>query len=128
VLLVVAWADGPTRPLASAARLHVEPLAVGFSPEQEEMIAVLREQTTPEARILWDETTDHRPGWNWSALLPLLTDRAYLGGLDHDAGMEYSFCEMRDGKLNGRGLDDWTDADLTRHCWWYNVGWVVCRS
>jgi hypothetical protein len=128
VLLVVAWADGPTRPLASAARLRVEPLAVGFSPEQEQMIAVLREQTTPEARILWDETTDHRPGWNWSALLPLLTDRAYLGGLDHDSGIDHSFCGMRDGMLNGRPLVNWTDAELAAFCRWYNVGWVVCRS
>ncbi|HJZ59492.1 MAG TPA: hypothetical protein VKE74_31400 [Gemmataceae bacterium] len=127
-LLIVGWVDGPGRPLATAAQLDVEPLAVGFSSEQEVMIAVLREQTTADARILWDETTDHRPGWNWSALLPLLTDRAYLGGLDHDAGIDHSFCGMRDGMLNGRPLATWTDAELAAFSRWYNVGWVVCRS
>lgn len=127
-MLFTAWCDGPERPISRAASLRTEPLAVGFSSEQEQLIAALREQTTPDARILWDETTDHRPGWNWTALLPTLTERAYLGGLDHDAGMGFSFCEMRDGKLNGRNLGDCTDADLARYCWWYNVGWVVCRS
>lgn len=127
-LLVAGWCDGPERPIARAASLRTEPLALGFSSEQDELIAALKEHTTPDARILWDETTDHRSGWNWTALLPTLTGRAYLGGLDHDAGMEYSFCEMRDGKLNGRWLGNWTDAELAHYCWWYNVGWVVCRS
>jgi hypothetical protein len=127
-LLIVGWADGPGRPIASAARLNVSPLVVGFSPEQDAMIAALREHTSADARILWDETTEHRPGWNWPALLPLLTDRAYLGGLDHDSGVEHSFCGMKDGMLTGRPLFAWTDAELTAFCRWYNVGWVVCRS
>lgn len=127
-LLVVGWMDGPGRPLARLARLHTRPLVVGFAPDQQQVIAAIREYTTPQARILWDDTTDHRPGWNWPALLPLLTDRAYLGGLDHDAGVEHSYCELMDGKLNGRPLADWTDAELSAFCRWYNVGWVVCRS
>ena len=127
-LVVVGWADGTERPLARALQLETEPLLVGLSDEQKQVIAAIRQHTTPEARILWDETTDHRAGWNWTALLPVFTDRAYLGGLDHDAGMEYSFCGLRDGNLNGRNLTDWNDADLERFCWWYNVGWVVCRS
>ncbi|HEY3787208.1 MAG TPA: hypothetical protein VGL71_00080 [Urbifossiella sp.] len=127
-LTLAAWTENPDRPLIRGWKLHTQPLVLGLSSEQEEMIKALTLRTSQEARILWDETTDHRPGWNWTSLLPLLTDRSYLGGLDHEACMEYSFCEMRDGKLNGRGLNDWTDAELARHCWWYNVGWVVCRS
>jgi hypothetical protein len=127
-LLVAGWADGPTRPVAAAARLRTEPLLSGLSTDQQQVLAAVTEHTTAEARILWDETTDQRPGWNWTALLPVLTDRAYLGGLDHDAGMEYSFCGLRDGKLTGRPLGEWTDADLGKFCHWYNVGWVVCRS
>jgi hypothetical protein len=127
-LLVVGLADGPARPLATAARLHTDPLLVGFSADQLELIAAVKAHTTPEARILWDDTTDHRPGWNWSALLPGLTGRAFLGGLDDDAGIEHSFCGLRYGKLNGRPLGEWSDADLATFCHWYNVGWVVCRS
>lgn len=127
-MLVVGWVDGPDRPIAAAIRLRTEPFVLGLSADQEAVVAALREQTTADARILWDETTDHRPGWNWPALLPVLTDRAYLGGLDHDAGIDHAFCGMRDGRLNGRLVADWTDADLATFCRWYNVGWVVCRS
>jgi hypothetical protein len=127
-LLLFGWADGPDRPLAARLRLHNEPLLIGLSTDQQEVVTALSEHTTAEARILWDETTDHRPGWNWTALLPVFTGRAYLGGLDPDAGMEFSFCGLRDGKLNGRPLGTWTDPDLEKFCRWYNVGWVVCRS
>jgi hypothetical protein len=128
LLVLVGWADGPGRPLAAATRLRVEPLRVGFSTEQEQLIDAVLTHTTPDARILWDDTTDLRPGWNWSALLPVLTGRAYLGGLDHEAGVEHAFCGMGGGLLNGRPLRDWTDPELAEFCRWYNVGWVVCRS
>ena len=126
--LLVGWVDGPSRPLATAARLHTDPLVVGLGTDQRELIEAVVAHTNTEARILWDETTDHRPGWNWTALLPRLTGRMFLGGLDHDAGIEHAFCGLRDGRLNGRPLGEWTDVDLTTFCHWYNVGWVVCRS
>jgi hypothetical protein len=128
-LLVVAWADGSRRPLAAALGVSTQPMVVGFSAEQRDLIAALKQHTTNDARILWDETTgDQRGAWNWSALLPVATDRSYLGGLDPDAGMEHSYCGMRDRQLTGRGLGEWSDADLTAFCRWYNVGWVVARS
>lgn len=127
-LLLTGWADGPGRPLARAAGVAAAPLRLGLTADQDDIVTAVREHTTPEARILWDETPDGRPGWNWTALLPVLTDRAYLGGLDPDAGMEYSYCGLRDGKLTGRTLADWTDAELARFADWYNVGWVVCRT
>ncbi|MBX9624256.1 MAG: hypothetical protein K2X82_10650, partial [Gemmataceae bacterium] len=127
-LVVVGWADGPGRPLAGAVGLRTDPLAVGLSAEQRDLLAAIDAHTTAEARVLWDETADRRPGWNWSALLPVLTGRSYLGGLDPDAEVEFSFCGLRDGRLNGRPLGEWTDPELAEFCRWYNVGWVVCRS
>jgi hypothetical protein len=127
-LLVAGWADGRTRPLARAAGVAAEPLLVGFTEEQQALIAALKEHTTPEARVLWDEITDNRPGWNWSALLPMLTGRAFLGGLDPESGVEHSYCAMCSRQLTGRSLADWSDADLEVFCRWYNVGWVVARS
>jgi hypothetical protein len=127
-LLFAAWADGRTRPLARAAHVAVEPLLIGFTEDQHALIAVLRDQTTPEARILWDEIIDSRPGWNWSALLPTLTNRAFLGGLDPDSGVEHSYCALCSRQLTGRVLADWSDGDLEVFCRWYNVGWVVARS
>jgi hypothetical protein len=128
VLLFIGWLDGPNRPLARASGLAADPLLVGFSAGQRDLLAVLKRHTTPDARILWDETTDQRPGWNWTALLPLLTDRAFLGGLDPEAGLEHSYCAMCSRQLTGRNLVDWGDADLDAFCRWYNVGWVVARS
>ena len=54
---------------------------IGFSSEQKQLLAVIEEHTTPDARVLWDDA-EPRSGWNWSALLPVYTNRAYLGGLD----------------------------------------------
>jgi hypothetical protein len=127
-LVVVGWVDGPSRPMARAMGVHAEPLLIGFTAEQCDLIAVLNQHTTPEARILWDETPGDGSGWNWSALLPLLTERSYLGGLDPEAGVAHSYCALCSRQLNGRNLTDWSDDDLAVFCRWYNVGWVVARS
>ena len=127
-LLFAGWADGRSRPLARAAQVAAEPLLIGFSVEEQNLITLLKQRTTPEARILWDETTGDRPGWNWSALLPLLTERSFLGGLDPESGVEHSYCALCSRQLTGRMLNDWSDADLEAFCRWYNVGWVVARS
>lgn len=127
-LLVLGWADGPTRSVGRALRITPEPLLIGFTPEQRDLIAVLQQRSTPEARILWDETPGDGRGWNWSALLPLVTERAYLGGLDPEAGLAHSYCAMCSRELTGRNLTEWSDDELAAFCRWYNVGWVVARS
>ncbi len=126
-LLAVGWADGPGAPLADAAGIHTTPFVLGFTPQQRRLLDAINEHTTPGARILWDDA-EQRPGWNWPALLPLYTGRAYLGGLDTYAEIEHGHCALSDQRLNGRLLADWTDAELTAYCRWYNVGWVVCRG
>ena len=127
-LLVAGWADGRGRPLARIANVVNEPLIIGFSDDQLALMADLRRYTTSDARILRDETPGDRTAWNWSALLPLLTDRAFLGGLDPESGVEYSYCAMCSRQLTGRILNDWSDADLEAFCRWYNVGWVVAGA
>ncbi|MFO0802489.1 MAG: hypothetical protein U0791_05120 [Gemmataceae bacterium] len=127
-LLLAAWCDGPDRPFARSLRLRIEPLAIGLTAEQQELVDTLKRGTTTEARILWDDTSDHRGPWNWTALLPVLTGRAYLGGLDCESGVESGYLEMRDGKLCGQRLQDLPDDKLAEFCRWYNLGWVVCRS
>ncbi len=127
-VLLLGWADGPTRPLSAVARVDGRPLLVGLSGEQEALVAVVKRHTTAEARVLWDDGDAAPPGWNWTALLPVLTDRAYLGGLDPACGVESGFCRLQAGSLTGRPLAARTDAELDRFCHWYNVGWVVCRT
>ena len=127
-LLLIGWVDGRSHPLARGMGIAAEPLLIGFTDEQRDLIAVLKQHTTPDARILWDETAGDRSGWNWSALLPLLTGRSYLGGLDPDSRVEHSYCTMCSRQLTGRVLTDWTESELEAFCRWYNVGWVVARS
>lgn len=127
-LMMVGWVDGPGKPLARSLGVATDPLLIGFTPEQRQLIALLNEHATPEARVLWDETSNHRPGWNWSALLPLQTNCAFLGGLDPEAGVDHSYCAMCSRLLTGRSLSEWSDAELMAFCRWYNVGWVVARS
>jgi hypothetical protein len=126
-LFLIGWADGPGEPLARGLGVHTEPFVIGFSPEQKQLLAAIEANTTTEARILWDDA-EERPGGNWSALLPVYTNRVFLGGLDSDSEIDHGQCALSDQLLNGRPLAEWTDAELTAYCRWYNVGWVVCRG
>jgi hypothetical protein len=126
LLAVVAWADGPGDPLARGLGVHSDPLALGFSPEQQQVLEAIERHTTPAARVLWED--DPRAAWPGSPLLPLYTGRAYLGGLDTDSEIEHGYCALSNQQLNGRPLSEWTDAELAEFCRWYNVGWVVCRG
>jgi hypothetical protein len=116
------------RPEALATRLRqAGPLPLGLTPERQAVVAALQEHTTPEARILWED----RPKGDttrWTALLPVLTGRHYLGGLDPDAGIEYTADGLVGPTLAGKPLKEWSDRELADYCRKYNVGWVVCWS
>jgi len=127
VLFLIGWADGPGEPLARGMGIHAEPLVIGFTDEQQHLLMAIDEHTTPEARILWDDANVSSDG-KWSALLPVYTNRVYLGGLDTDAEIDHGYCALCNQQLSGRALADWSDAELTAYCAWYNVGWVVCRG
>jgi hypothetical protein len=142
------WAGGPLRGAAlggalvassvAAGHQHVRsfaarasepaPLAVGLSDEQEALVGLLRERTTPEARVLWEDRSEPGAGPHWTALLPLLTGRSFVGGLDPDAAIEHAYASFREQALAGRPVGEWSDDDLERFCRRYNVGWVVCWS
>ncbi|MFX9552259.1 hypothetical protein ABTO49_22025, partial [Acinetobacter baumannii] len=62
--LLLGWADGPTRPLAAVARVDGRPLLVGLGAEQQALVDAVTRHTTSEARVLWDDATERRPGWN----------------------------------------------------------------
>jgi hypothetical protein len=103
------------------------PLSLGLSPEQQKLLETLQGESGREARILWEDGTEARQS-RWTALLPLLTDRAFLGGLDPQAGIEHVYPSLIDQTLAGRHILTWTDAELDDFCRKYNVGWIVCRS
>jgi hypothetical protein len=142
--LLRRWTGSPWYAAAAAAALAVAaavlvpqalvrerlrgstPLAVGLGADREALVEALRRETTPAARILWEDRRQ-RPAL-WTPLLPLLTERAYLGGLDPDAGIEHAHVSLTEQTLAGRPLTEWDDDALAELCWQYNVGWVVCWS
>jgi hypothetical protein len=104
-----------------------QPLALGLPPERHEIVETLRSSTNAEARILWEDFGNN-VGSRWTALLPLWTERAFVGGLDPDALIEHTATGLRDHSLAGRPLKEWSDAELLAYCDRYNIGWCVCRS
>jgi len=102
-------------------------LTIGFSAEDQSLLEMLTANTTSDARILWEDDSREASS-RWTALLPILTDRAYLGGLDPDASIDHGYASLVDQSLAGRPLADWTNGELSDFCRRYNVGWVVCRT
>jgi len=107
---------------------QTSPLAIGLGSDREAVIGALQSHTTSDGRILWEDRPNLSATGHWTALLPVLTDRAYLGGLDASAGIEHDYVRFADNMLADRWLRDWSDVELEDFCRRYNIGWVVCWS
>jgi hypothetical protein len=127
VAALVVFAPAYTAEWAGRLR-GPEPLQIGLDADREAVCRALQEHTTTEARVLWEDRGGTRQGSRWTALLPLLTGRAFIGGLDPEAGIEHVAAGLTDQAFAGRALDAWSDAELRDYCERYNVGWVVCWS
>jgi hypothetical protein len=115
----VAWSEGLSR---------VEPLEVGVGENRKALVEAITEETGDQARILWEDRSGPRRGPRWTSLLPVLTGRAFVGGLESDGGIEHATNGLVDEQLAGRPLEEWTDVELDDYCRRYNIGWVVCWS
>jgi hypothetical protein len=119
-----AWAERCT---------HVPPLVMGLGPERESLVDALKQATTTDARILWEDIHDKGPTMRWTVLLPVLTGRSFIGGLDPLGTIEHAAIglvdhQMPGSPLTGRPLAQWSDAELDGYCRRYNIGWIVSRS
>jgi hypothetical protein len=122
----VVWLLSPTTLTQPETMLQTKPLPTGLGSKHAQVIEMLRCRTTPTARILWEDRRGGRRDSRWTALLPLLTERAYIGGLDPEAGIEHAASGLTDQALAGKPLDGWSDEQLSAYCDLYNVGWVMC--
>jgi len=104
----------------------IEPLETELGPEREALIQTLIDRTQDDARILWEDLPHPRTALQWSPLLPILTGRAFVGGLDPEATIEHATIGLTDQNLQGQHLSVWKDAELEEYCFRYNIGWVVC--
>lgn len=108
--------------------IYTEPLTFGLNADRQEIVEHLKTTTTRDARILWEDRKLPRQASRWSALLPLLTDRYFLGGLDPAGTIEHSSISFLDEALEGRHISNWSNDSLAEYCKRYNVGWVVAWS
>lgn len=104
------------------------PLTIGLGPDRQALVATLLQHTRPDARILWEERHATRTTSRWTALLPLLAERSFIGGLDSEAGIEHLHVGLVEQKLAGQPIRTMSDAALDDYCRHYNVGWIVCWS
>jgi hypothetical protein len=127
---IVCWFTVPADSRTDWLRpwTHPQPLAIGLTAEQRATVETLRANTTPQGRVLWEDMPASIRSSRWSALLPLLTERPFVGGLDPDGVIEHTATGLADHSLAGRSLNEWTDAELQTYCDRYNIGWVVCWS
>lgn len=127
VWLVVGLA-GVSYGLDLPRRFEVAPLEIGLGEQREQVVRTIRERSTPDGRILWEDVNDPSRGSGWTAMLPELTQRPFLGGLTHDVPINHLNARLADGELVGRPIADWSDEDLSRFFTRYNVTRVICRS
>ncbi len=126
-VVIFLWHEPPPALSAWATRLlGTSPLQLGLDADQRALIETLQAQTTAQARILWEDRRGTPLSAHWTALLPLLTERAYVGGLDPEAGIEYTANALADQCLAGKPVRDWSEGELREYCQRYNIGWVVC--
>jgi hypothetical protein len=126
VFAAAAWLGRDMLAPIYVRAVATQPLKLGLGPDREAIVATLREATTQEARVLWEDRPLPRAAPRWSALLPLLTQRQFMGGLDPDGFIEHSAISFLDQLLDGRHISTWTDQQLDEYCRRYNIGWVVC--
>jgi hypothetical protein len=127
-LVGVAWAARDPLDAWSTRLARPQLLQVGLSTERLDLVEQLRTHTTSKARILWEDRSGSRLSSRWTALLPLLTERTFVGGLDPESGIEHTVMGLTEGRLASQPLSEWGSAELQEYCARYNIGWVVCWS
>jgi hypothetical protein len=126
ICAAAAWLTGP--PTQSALTgWGPRPLRLGFPSGFADIAAAIRTHTQPSARVLWEDgAMDELSGM--AVLLPVMTDRAFIGALSGAADNDATYPTLTDGLLAGRSLTHWSDAELEGFCRRYNVGWIVTAT
>jgi hypothetical protein len=128
LLMLAAASVTETAACMTGRCVWAEPLAIGLDAHRVDVVEQLRAHTTPEARILWEDRPLARKDSRWAALLPRLTGRRYVGGLDPEGFIEHSSICLMNHCLEGRPIATWGDDQLAAYCERCNVGWVVAWS
>jgi hypothetical protein len=125
VMILAVWNWAPS---VTDHFIGTRPLAIGLERETQGVIDVIGANTNSDSRVLIEQDPREQSASRWSALLPVLTNRSYMGGLIPDANIEHAFASLVGESLAGRPISKWSDAELVPFCRRYNIGWVLCRS
>jgi hypothetical protein len=100
------------------------PLKMKVPVELGQSIDRLRQQTTSDARILWEETRENSA---WSPLLMGNIERSFIGGLGRSEQVLIEPLQVRlaSGNLLGKPIGLWSNSDLTSLVVDWNVGWIA---
>jgi len=106
------------------------PLPTSMVPEeQDKLLNWIRTRTTPEARILIEDSL-HPQHIFWRAHLPailaLLTQREYIGGPIPEAETKYAFVNFYSGILFRKKISDMDPSFLKTYLDLYNIRWIIC--
>jgi hypothetical protein len=101
---------------------------IGLGARRVNVVQALLQYTSTDARILWEDRKRSRQASRWPALLPILTERSFIGALDPDGFIVHSSVGLIDENLDGRPIWGLTDDELWDYCRRYNVRWVVAWS
>ena len=103
-----------------------QPMTIGLSSIQRSQVDVVAGMTNSKARILWETKHEDPNSPRWTALLPMMTHRYFVGGLDPNRTIAHSTVGFADGELAGKKIQLWTNDALADYCRRYNIGWIAC--
>ena len=87
----------------------------------------LSEYPAAGGRILWEDlVSDGSNGW--SVFLPQILNRGLIGGLSPVVRIEHQQASLREGKLAGRSVLEWTDSELNGFIKTYRINLIVART
>lgn len=108
--------------------LPAEPLEIGLNAQRQAIVQALIDHTNDDARILWEDRSPLEHTSRWPALLPILTQRRYIGALDPDGFIEHSSICLNQQMLETQLIPYSKDEEWSDYCRRYNVRWIVAWS
>jgi hypothetical protein len=98
-------------------------------PEIADIARWVQQNTPDEARVLFEESGDETgfvyDGMYLSSFIPHWSGRELIGGPINLYNDRHHFAEFHSGRLFGRDIQAFTDDEIKRYFWLYNIGAVV---
>lgn len=104
-------------------------LRSGLSPVNRELVTWAEQSTSPDARILFEESGDETRfqynGAFLSSILAHVTGRQLIGGPSPYYNDRHHFANFRSGKLFGRDIATYSPSQLHSYCERYNIRYII---